>query len=78
MICKKAGNFVANLRNGETMTQEEIRIKLKLYLDENPVTISRLANHIGIHYRTLSDFLKGRRRVYQRVWAILQDFIETK
>jgi len=57
------------------MTQEEIRTKLKLYLNENPVTISRLARHVGIHYRTLSDFLKGRRHVYQRVWSILQDFI---
>lgn len=65
-------------RIGEAMTQEEIRAKLKLYLESNPVTVSTLARHLGIHYQTLSDFLNGRRRVYQRVWQLLQDFVMTR
>ena len=59
----------------ENMSQEEIRVVLKKYLSDNPVTKTDTAKRIGIALITLQGFLHGL-PVRNKIWLKLNEFVQ--
>lgn len=57
---------------------EDLAKRLKVYLNDNPTSLKKLANEIGVQFSTLRDFFMQTRRVNFLTLHKMDTFLKEK